>query len=43
LQDVLLHIGLSGHRHHVSITPGQFRRPLREALGHYLNFEVAEF
>ncbi len=40
LQDVLLHVGVNGHRHHVSITPGQVQEPLREALGHYLNFEI---
>jgi L-fucose isomerase-like protein len=41
LQDVLLHIGVHGHRHHVSITPGSVQAPLVEALGHYLNFDVA--
>ncbi len=41
LQDVLLHIGANGHRHHVSITPGRHIQPLAEALGNYLNFEVA--
>ncbi|HVO41230.1 MAG TPA: hypothetical protein VMT34_01345, partial [Aggregatilineales bacterium] len=41
LQDVLLHVGVNGHRHHVSITPGRVKKPLHEALGHYLNFEVA--
>jgi L-fucose isomerase-like protein len=41
LQDVLLHIGVNGHRHHVSVTPGWVQEPLVEALGHYLNFEVA--
>jgi len=41
LQDVLLHIGNNGHRHHVSITPGKVQGPLREALGHYLNFDMA--
>jgi L-fucose isomerase-like protein len=41
LQDVLLHIGYSGHRHHVSITPGRMQTPLRHALAHYLDFEVA--
>ena len=41
LQDVLLFIGASGHRHHVSITPGRVQTALVEALGHYLNFEVA--
>jgi L-fucose isomerase-like protein len=42
LQDVLLHIGGNGYRHHVSLTPGQVQAPLREALGHYLGFKVAE-
>jgi len=41
LQDVLLHIGLHGHRHHVSITPGRVQRPLKEALGHYLDFDIS--
>ena len=41
LQDVLLFIGASGHRHHVSITSSRVQTPLVEALGHYLNFEVA--
>jgi L-fucose isomerase-like protein len=40
LQDVLLHIGKNGHRHHVSVTPGHLRHPLTEALGHYLEFDV---
>jgi L-fucose isomerase-like protein len=41
LQDVLLHVGKNGHRHHVSITPGQFQSPLQEALRRYLDFDVA--
>ena len=41
LQDVLLHMGREGHRHHVSITPGRFRSALQEALGHYLGFEIS--
>jgi L-fucose isomerase-like protein len=41
LQDVLLHIGRYGHRHHVSIAPGWVQEPVREALAHYLGFEVA--
>jgi L-fucose isomerase-like protein len=41
LQDVLLHIGLNGHRHHVAMTPGSHRKPLVEALGHYLEFDMA--
>jgi L-fucose isomerase-like protein len=40
LQDVLLHIGRNGHRHHVSVTQGQVQAPLVEALGNYLGFEV---
>jgi L-fucose isomerase-like protein len=40
LQDVLLHVGRSGHRHHVSITEGRVQSPLVEALGNYLGFEV---
>jgi len=40
LQDVLLHIGKQGHRHHVSVTPGNLRRPLAEALGYYLGFDI---
>jgi L-fucose isomerase-like protein len=41
LEDVLLHIGKGGHRHHLSLTPGWVQAPLREALEHYLDFEVA--
>jgi L-fucose isomerase-like protein len=41
LQDVLLHIGMKGHRHHVSVTPGWVQAPVREALGHYLGFDIA--
>jgi L-fucose isomerase-like protein len=41
LQDVLLHVGIHGHRHHVSITPGYVQSPLVEALGHYLNFDIS--
>jgi hypothetical protein len=40
LQDVLLHIGVNGHRHHVSVTPGRVRKPLIEALQHYLEFDM---
>jgi len=40
LQDVLLYVGVNGHRHHVSITPGCVQEPLKEALSHYLDFEV---
>ena len=41
LQDVLLHIGHNGYRHHVSVTPGSVQGPVREALERYLGFEVA--
>jgi hypothetical protein len=41
LQDVLMHIGLNGHRHHVSIAPGRCQKPLVEALGRYLEFDIA--
>ena len=41
LQDVLLHIGQNGHRHHVSLAGGHILAPVREALAHYLGFAVA--
>jgi L-fucose isomerase-like protein len=42
LQDILLYVGKNGHRHHVSVTPGQrMVEPLRESLEYYLGFNVA--
>ncbi len=41
LQDVLIHIGRAGHRHHVAVTHGTVLEPLREALENYLGMEVA--
>ena len=41
LQDVLLHIGRNGHRHHVSVTPSVVTDPLKEALGYYLGYDVS--
>ena len=41
LQDVLLHLGREGHRHHVVITPGEVMAPLREALVKYLGYSVS--
>ncbi len=41
LQDVLLHVGYGGYRHHVSVTPGSHLAPIREALTRYLGFEVS--
>jgi L-fucose isomerase-like protein len=40
LQDVLLHIGRKGYRHHVSLTPGRVQSAVQQALGHYLDFQV---
>lgn len=40
LQDVLLHVGMNGYRHHVGVTPGKHVAPLKEALEKYLGFEV---
>ncbi len=40
LQDVLLHIGRKGHRHHVGIAPGHVREPLVHALSYYLGHHV---
>jgi len=42
LQELLLHIGRHGHRHHVSLTPGDVQAPLREALAYYLGYQVTE-
>lgn len=41
LQDVLLYVMHSGHRHHVNITPGIHIDPLKEALEYYLGHQVA--
>jgi L-fucose isomerase-like protein len=41
LQNVLLHIGMNGHRHHVSITPGGVQMTVRSALENYLDFDVS--
>ncbi|MGC9394808.1 MAG: L-fucose/L-arabinose isomerase family protein [Anaerolineae bacterium] len=41
LQDVLLHVGYNGYRHHVSVTPSLVQASLREALEHYLGYDVA--
>lgn len=40
LQDDLLHVGMNGFRHHVSVAPGKYVAPLKEALGKYLDFDV---
>ena len=41
MQDVLLHVGYNGYRHHVSVTPGEVVEPVREALATYLGFDVS--
>jgi hypothetical protein len=42
LEDVLQFVGKNGHRHHVSITPGEkMVAPLYESLNHYLGFNVS--
>ncbi len=42
LQDLLLFVGKNGHRHHVSITPGErIVAPMREALEYYLGYSVS--
>jgi L-fucose isomerase-like protein len=40
LQDVLMKIGYAGHRHHVSLAPGRFAAPMREAFEKYLGYNV---
>lgn len=40
LQEVLLWLGRSGHRHHVSITPGDWVDPMKEAFETYLGYHV---
>ena len=40
LQDVLLHLGREGHRHHVALTTGEVMKSTREAMEKYLRYEV---
>jgi L-fucose isomerase-like protein len=40
LQDVLLHLGREGHRHHVALTPGEVMASTREAMVKYLAYDV---
>lgn len=41
LQDALQRIGYMGHRHHVSVTPGEVLEPVKEAFEKYLGYEVS--
>jgi len=41
LEDVLQFVGKNGHRHHVSVTPGErMVAPVKEALEYYLGYNV---
>jgi L-fucose isomerase-like protein len=40
LQDVLLHLGKEGHRHHVALTPGEVMGSTQEAMVKYLGYDV---
>ena len=40
LQECLQTIGYMGHRHHVSVTPGNVSAPVREALAKYFGYDV---
>lgn len=40
LQDVLLHVGMNGYRHHVGVTTGKHVPAIQEALGKYLDYDV---
>ena len=40
LQEVLMHVGRQGYRHHVSAAFGTVAAPVREALEHYLGCDV---
>lgn len=40
LQEVLLYVGKNGHRHHVSLSPGNVSLALAEAFGTYLGYEI---
>jgi L-fucose isomerase-like protein len=40
LQNVLLHLGNEGHRHHVALTAGQVMESTREAMAKYLGYQV---
>jgi len=37
---VLLYVGKNGHRHHVSVSPGNVSLALAEAFGTYLGYEI---
>ncbi len=43
LQKILQTIGYLGHRHHVSVVPGNVLAPIKEAFEKYLNFSLVSF
>ena len=42
LQEKLVHIGYAGYRHHVSVTPGNWKRAVDEAFTRYLGYEQTQ-
>jgi L-fucose isomerase-like protein len=42
LQDVLMHVGRNGFRHHVSVSAGHTKAAMVEALGNYLGYDITE-
>ncbi len=42
LEDVLLHMMQTGHRHHVNLTKGHLMAPVSEALTRYLGHQVVQ-
>jgi L-fucose isomerase-like protein len=41
MEDVFLHVGRRGHRHHVNITPGLHAEAIEEAMTQYLKYNVS--
>ncbi len=42
LQQKLVNIGYAGYRHHVSVTPGRWKRAVDEAFSRYLGYEQTQ-
>ncbi len=42
LQNLLQTIGMTGHRHHVGVTPGHVAGSIRDAFSAYLGYEVTK-
>lgn len=41
LQDVLIHVGMNGYRHHVGVTTGKVLAPVKEAFEKYIGIDIA--